>query len=397
MGVKIGKKQAISRYYMQFVIALWFGSEVLINSNIEKIYTVEMSTINDYMSYIVLGLLAIQIFFLQDYQGRELIGLLFVSLPMVIGTINSGHNILISTWLFILATKYVDLDKVVKIHYYVLIIMLVILFSLFGLGFIKDVVLYRGSIIRHSFGFSHPNFLGMRVFQLALARAYIKRKNISIIDYFLLVAAILFVYKYPNCKTAYYALTIFLVFLILYKIIGVIENGREVLLIAMGVMAGIVNISCIILSIINVKSNSILSKIDKAMSYRFSLCHNVYERFGLSLLGQNIDLVGYIRGVIGRKYYMDVAYTTLLERYGIIVYVIFSVLYLMSIFLAYKYRKDMLVIVLCMYSIYGIMEPNYFSLSYNIFLIALSYPLYSKQYVEDSFARVKPKYRIVFN
>lgn len=397
MGEKTGKRQIISTYYMQFVIALWFGSEVLINSNMEKIYIIEMTTINDIMSYAVLVLLGIQIFILQDYQVRELLGLFLISLPVVIGTINSGHNILMSTWLFVLATKYVDLDKVVEIHYYVLVIMLVILFTLFGMGFIKDVVLYRGSIVRHSFGFSHPNFLGMRVFQLALARAYIRRKNISAIDYLFVIAAIWFVYKYPNCKTAYYALTVFLIFMIIYKAIGVIENGREVLLIAMGIMAGLVNISCIVLSIINVKSHSILSKIDKVMSYRFSLCHDVYRKYGLSLLGQNIDMVGYIRGVIGRKYYMDIAYTTLLERYGIIVYIIFSVVYMMSIYWAYKYSKDMLMIVLCMYSIYGIMEPNYFSLSYNIFLIALSYPLYSKQYSVESFARVKPKYRIVLN
>lgn len=397
MDEKLGKRQSISKYYMQFVIAFWFGSEVLINSNIEKIFEVEIATINDYMSYVVLGLLGIQLFFLQDYQVRELLGIFFISLPVVIGTINSGHNILMSTWLFILATKYVDLDKVVEIHYYVLVIMLVIMFTLFGMGFIKDVLLYRGSIVRHSFGFSHPNFLGMRVFQLALARAYIRRKNISIIDYIFLIAAIWFVYKYPNCKTAYYALAVFLILLIVYKAIGVIENGREVLLKAMSVMAGLVNVSCIILTIINVKSNSLLTKLDKAMSYRFSLCHNVYRKYGISLLGQNIDLVGYIRGVIGRKYYMDIAYTTLLERYGIVVYIIFSVLYLMSIYWAYKCSKDMLVIVLCMYSIYGIMEPNYFALSYNIFLIALSYPLYSKQYTWDSFARLKPKYRFVFN
>lgn len=398
MAGKNGKRQIISKYYMYFIIALWFGSEVLINSNIEKIYIYEMNDINDFMSYIVLVLLGLQIFILQEYTARELIGLFLISLPMVIGTINSGHNILMSTWLFVLASKYIDLDKVVAIHYYVLVIMIAILLLLFYFGMVEDVIIYRGSIARHSFGFSHPNFLGMRIFQLTLARVYLRRKNISIIDYLFVALAVWFVYKYPNCKTAYYALIVFLLFLIIYKVIGVIEKGREVLLIAMGIVAALVNVLSIVLSIINVKSNLVLSRIDKVMSYRFSLCHNVFRKYGLSLLGQNIELVGYVRGVIARKYYMDVAYTTLLERYGIVVYILFSIAYLMSIYWAYRSSKDILLIVLCMYSIYGIMEPNYFSLSYNIFLISLSYPLYKKSYVKDSYLKtVIPKYRIVIN
>ena len=132
------------------------------------------------------------------------------------------------------------------------------------------------------------------------------------------------------------------------------------------------------------------------MSYRFSLCHQVIKKYGMSLMGQNIELTKYSHGKLVRMYFMDTAYTTILERYGIVVYVIFSIVFIMGMIYCFRSENVTLLIVLGMYSFYGIMEPNYLAMSYNIFLLALAYPIYGREISKGSSFYERVKYRFAF-
>ncbi len=388
-------RELVSDYFMYFTITIWFSSEVLLYSRLEYILWWKTTDFNSFMGYFCLALLTFQIVFLQHYTTKEFFILAFISIPMVIGTLNSDYHIMISTWLFIVASKYVSFEKVAIISYIVLIVTMSIIVYMFYIGLIDEVTLYRGNYLRHSLGFTHPNWLGIRTFQLVLLHIYLRRHKLSILDYSYVVASIWFVKRVPNCKTAYYALTILLLLLVLRHLMEYFIGGSELFARTLIWVAIAANVMSVALSVINVKGHPVLNAVDKFMSKRFSWCNLTLRYYGLSLFGKDIDLYVRRMGTLVRRLYLDTAYMSILLRYGVVVFVLFSALYIFTMIYLYKTKSYFLILVLCLYAIYGIMENNFFAMNQNIFLIVLAMPIYGKkqsneaEYLNQRKARIK--------
>ena len=373
----MGKSEQFGQKFIYFILALFFGSEVLLSSTIEKIFIWEKDSLNDAMAIITLGLLLMQIVFFQVYQIEELALIAVVSVPIIIATINSEHNTMISTWIFIIAAKYIDFDKAARLSYYVELLMTLVVFYIFATGVISEYTIYRGSILRHSLGFIHPNQLGVRIFLLVVCRCYIRKDRFNYIDWGIVVGAAVFINKVANSKTSFYALIILAVIMLVHIIMqktGVgLESASKMLIIA----AVAVNVLSLFLSFIQVKNYSLLSKFDAAMSHRFSQCHRTMAYYGVKLFGQDIQLI-VNRPAIGRVYrfFLDNAYMSMVLRYGPIVFILFSGLYIWAMIMLRQMGQYALVEILCLYAIYGTMENNFFSMSQNLFLLVLSYPIY---------------------
>lgn len=137
------------------------------------------------------------------------------------------------------------------------------------------------------------------------------------------------------------------------------------------------NVLSILFSIINIKQYDFLRGIDAFMSHRFSQCHRTIGFYGIKPVGQVVQLI--VKNPYTGKIYhfwLDNAYVAILLRYGVIVYVVFSVLYFVTMAYLKKTQQYYLLCIMCMYSIYGIMENNFFAMAQNIFLLSLSFPIY---------------------
>jgi len=88
----------------------------------------------------------------------------------------------------------------------------------------------------------------------------------------------------------------------------------------------------------------------------------------------------------------------ILLRYGIIVFILFSVLYIVTMRYLLKTRNYFLIMILCLYAIYGIMENTFFSMTQNIFLLALAAPIFNKSLKDETslVERGRTRIRIVF-
>jgi hypothetical protein len=99
-------------------------------------------------------------------------------------------------------------------------------------------------------------------------------------------------------------------------------------------------------------------------------------------------------GVLMRRFYIDTSYVAILVRYGIGVYLIFSILYIVAMIYCLKKNNHFMVIVLSMYAIYGIMENSFFAITQNFFLIALSFPLYATDNIGQDIEQISKRVRI---
>lgn len=376
----IKDKESIGEKFIYGILILWISTEVLFNSNIERVFGVDVQTANGTMAAITLVMLVIQILFFQSYSITELFRVIAISAPIVIATILSGNNLLMSTWLFVIASKHMNFERSIQYLYFTQIVMLMIVLYAFFTGSIKECTYYRGTILRHSLGFTHPNLLGVRVFEICACRFYLKRENPRFGDILVTAVCAVLVYMVTNSQTA----TISLVMLLGFSVINLVMNYRkksiELFARAMIWLSVLPALVSVVLSIIDVKKNSLLCQFDKFMSYRFSGCHSMIHFFGVKLLGQDIQLK-IKRHIIGWYYqfWLDNAYMSILLRYGVIVFVIFMTLYIMTMILLYKSAQYELIEILGLYAIYGIMENNFFSLSQNLFLLLLSIAIYHEK------------------
>lgn len=377
------KRELFGQKFIYAIMIFWLGTEVLFSSTIEKVFIWKVSEINDLVAVVILILLLAEIVFFQKYQVQELMILAVCTLPIVYATLNSNYNRMISTWIFIIAAKNIDFNRFIKFAYYVELFFTLLVFYLFQCGVINELSIYRGNVLRHSFGFNHPNQLGVRVFLLVICRCYCRRDKFNLFDWSLIVATAIFVKRVADSKTSYYAIVILAIIMAVYKILYMTGHEHEKYSNLLIVIAAASNILSVFLSFINLNSFPLLRQIDIFMSRRFSQCHRTMQFYGVTMFGQEIKLL-FSRPGIGRTYHfwLDNAYMSILLRYGIVVYLIFSILYIYTMFLLKKSNNHLLVAILCLYAIYGIMENNFFSMSQNMFLLVLSYTLYGCKLVE---------------
>ena len=302
---------------------------------------------------------------------------------------------MMSTWVFVVASKYIDMDKIAKISYYTELLMTLAVFYLFFNGFIEEYTMYRGSILRHSLGFSHPNQLRIRIFLLVVCRCYIRRKKFNFFDSGIIIAAAYFVYRVANSKTSYYALTILAVIMIFHALMGKFGGNFDKwsnLLITGAILS---NVSSLLFSLKDIRKVEQISKFDRIMSRRFSQCYRTFKYYGIKLFGQDVQLIVNRPGV-GKHYHfwLDNAYMSILLRYGPIVFILFTVLYVSTMIMLKKMQQYVLVEILCLYAIYGIMENNFFSMSQNLFLLLLSYPIYKRDDIAVERKSFLPKIKV---
>ncbi len=371
------KRERFGQIFIYLILILWFGAEVLTSSTIKKIFIWDARDFDNSFSIIVLVLLMLQIVFFQKYQFKELVVIALITIPIVFATINSGNNRMMSTWIFIVAAKYIDFDKIARLAYVVGLIMVLFVLYLFFNGFITEVAVYRGSLLRHSLGFGHPNQLGIRIFLLIISRCYIRREHFNLIDWSIIIAAAVFVNRVANSKTSFYALVILSVLTLVHIAMQKTGIGFDRIMSMLIAISLLCNIISITLSSIQVSQYPILRQFDLLMSKRFSECNRTLKYYGIKLFGQDIQLL-VNRPAIGRMYHfwLDNAYMTILLRYGPVVLILFSALYIYTMIMLKNMNQYMLVEIMCLYAIYGIMENNFFSMSQNLFLLLLSYPLY---------------------
>ena len=388
-------REKIAEHIFYFTFVSWCFFDIILRTAFaDKInvlfradYKYSYFDINKIVDVSVLVLLMIVIIFLQHYSHKELVILVVVTMFFLIGTINADNNYLISMLLFIVAAKYADMDRIINLYFYVLLIMIPFVIVMCLIGVLPDNILYRGGLVRHALGFEHPNRLGMRFFQLIACLCYVKKDSAhNFIKYLIMATTAYFVYKVPNSQTAYIGIMLLFVLVLIrnfYDKRGISKN-RLMRVMATGAVS--INVFSVFISFFNPKKNAVYMAIDKFMSYRFLFGNKMIRYYGVSIWGQKVDTIVKDRKYVGvyHQWYLDNAYLSVLLRFGIVVYIIFTVLIAASLFYYVKQENYAMVAILFTYSVYGIMTTGFYMMSHNIFLLTIASPIYMKTVLRNS-------------
>ena len=367
--------------FFSFVFILWYSTEIVFNTTLETMMGISVLKISSIINWLVFLLLMVQIVVFQTYRKKELFIIALITIPIVTATVLAEHKSMLSAWMFIVASKNVNFKEIIKTAYVILLVEVPMIIIMCFAGVIDDRIIMRNDRQRFSLGFSHPNQLGLRVFQLIVCHCYLRRDKFRIRDYIYILCAVLFSIYVPNSQTAYICLVILLLLVFLF---GWLKeyHGMAMEIYMKGLVIGVflLNLFSIVLTLVDVKKYPFLVQIDKWMSIRFSTGHRVWLLYGISFFGQKVYITEEERRMAGinRIFFLDNAYANILLRYGIFVFAIFSIGFLFLVKCEGKQKNYMLVIILFVYSLYGVMEAGLYMMTHNIFLLSFADVLYQK-------------------
>ena len=345
-------------FYFSYILMLfsWMFESVL--------YIKELLPYIRYISYI----LAIIVIFYnyKKFSAKKVLVNIILTIIVIISTIYSKNNMILSLWLFLLACEQIDFDEMVRIDFKTKIIFTIIIVLLYLLGFTTKVefLTYTGEI-RSSLGFGNPNTFGYYMFSICADYLYIKTGKLKFSNIIILILISVFVGKASLSRTSSYLIILLAAMSTFSTIFKKIIFNK--------ITKKIVYITFLILTIISIEiasnyneGNRLHVALNNALSGRVIISQKYLEKYDYKLLGQEVEITNYT----GTKtLYLDNAYLKLLLNSGILVYILIYSIYAKIIKKGYDMNNNLLIVTIIVYLMYGVTENAMFWLTGNVFLL----------------------------
>lgn len=321
-----------------------------------------------------------KIIFLDKYKLWQLIMMLAVIFIALISWKKAGYNILFIMSIMVLAAKNIDFNKLIKIYFNQVLVLFFMVIGYSLLGIIDNLIYYRNSVARYSFGIDYPTDFAALVFSLIVAYCYINYRKLNLFKYLVIALLALFVNYFNNARLDTFL--ILLVIPIMFIAVQAQNNKKQYATVISSMYWGAIPIFAFIAiyaSCFFSFKNKIYMRIDEILSGRIHLSFVGIQTYGIHLFGQRIEEHGWgsAHGLHMMKqagynyFFIDSAYLRLLLIYGIVIGLIFLVacLYLT---IRETMRKDYLIpAVFLLFAISALIDQHLIEIVYNPFLIAL--------------------------
>ncbi|MGM0123417.1 hypothetical protein IGI37_000783 [Enterococcus sp. AZ194] len=351
------------------------------------LFYIKYSKINDQVSFmkfyniilVVYFLSALAVVLTSRFYIDEILILLIVLLFLVVQFVHLKNETWIITFLSLLALKEFNLKKIIQSMFFATFsaFLLVVILNYFGT--ISEFILVRDGTIRHSFGFSHPNFFGAIIFVLFFEYIYIygdKSKKLNVV---LFLLALYSTNQFSGSRNAVISLIVGFCIILISKII---TSNR------------ILTFSCYLLlpfsffiSTWAAKSYSNIDafwiSIDKILSGRVRFANMFYQESPPSLLGNKIEMLTTEKAqdIIGATTkILDNAYMSILLKFGIIFTVILCTYFMIGLYQTWKYDQKKRIVYALIFIIFGFSESYFTFFEFNFsYIIIMNYIYYSKR------------------
>lgn len=354
-------------YYIAYFLYLtkMVITTTMINDHLSRIVTLPITLIS-------LGLLFIKILLLNKYSKKNFVIMGILALCAGFTYINSTYNDLIYLALFIIGANNVSFKIIVKIFLSVRVSILLIAMMAAKFGLIENVIFVRAGRVRQSFGSIYPTDFAAGVFFIALAYLYIKSEKLKIRDVILFVALGMGIYYFCDARLdslCIFGIAIYALFKIVYN-----RDKRKInkyINIALSSSIIICAVFSIIISIIYNNSNRIMLFLNKLLSNRLELSKRGIDKYGFSLFGQKVDMVGNGGSSVKPSdyFFIDSSYLFVSLRYGMIALIIFCILFTIYVKRTIDLGEITIAVIIMAIAINSIVAHRLLDIAYNPFLL----------------------------
>ncbi len=326
-----------------------------------------IAQISNYLNYFVLLVLFI-VFFMQikNYKTKELFLITALIIIFGVSAFFCRDTILLQLLLFAICYKNIKLEKFLKFSLLSKIAILLIVIILWKVGLIDEVVTQRigGNLIRHSWGLSHPNGLGLILFSICCDMLCLHYKKIKIYDIVFLIMALLISIFICNSRAAQIGIV---VLLICALVIPKLEK-KSIFTKTVVYLPIVLPVIALLLTILYSFNYSWIQKIDEILSSRVFYANSFLNYYGVNLFGNNFIYYGNSHSAPW-FFALDCGYMFLLIKFGIVATVTFIYLIINAINKTIKTKNYAIFVYLIPFLFYGLMEQYVLYFQYNTILI----------------------------
>jgi len=292
----------------------------------------------------------------------------------------SGYNHVLYLLILLMGIRGIDVDRAIRFDFCMRAALMLLILICGTTGIIKNYVTYRtlSNGPRYSLGFSHPNTLASLAFLLIVEDTWIRKRSFSI-GYMLVewaIAAV--VYVVTLNRTA-------VLLMIIFPLLqwwttrsmqrGPVKMWQHIACEAAFPGAAVMSYAMMLLS----EKVMVFRLFDGLMSNRFSNAAEIYQRYGMTLLGQEVELIS-VR--MARQFgtsiaLLDVAYLRMLIQGGILVFLLMGWLYIRAVRDAVHKNDSYTLLVLCVLVLFGISESGYNNVCMNFALLLMARAAYT--------------------
>lgn len=359
------------------------------------------STYTDYFSnhllhtlmFAGLALVLLKIFLFDDLDLKWLAIDAIALILLLITWRMSKEFSLFSMGIFVLGARNVDFKRIIKIYFYVgMLLLAFVVISAMG-GLIRNLVYRRDmtNIVRQSFGIAYPTDFAAHVLYLILAYAYLKFGKIKWYDYAVFLAAAVFLVKFSDARLSAYAIILSI------PVLWIGQRAQTDHLLSRFIASFYWTVPIlsaylvIIASYFFTPSNKILTKANNASSGRLFLGHKAISEYGFSMFGKQIIEHGW-GGANGLKmsqnapanyFFVDSSFLRMTILYGIIMAIIILLAMTKISWESFQKGSFALASIIVIVSVSAMVEQRLLDLAYDPFLIALLANVYTKHKAED--------------
>lgn len=359
------------------------------------------STYTDYFSnhllhtlmFVGLALVLLKIFLFDDLDLKWLAIDAIVLILLLITWRTSKEFSLFSMGIFVLGARNVDFKRIIKIYFYVgMLLLAFVVISAMG-GLIRNLVYRRDmtNIVRQSFGIAYPTDFAAHVLYLILAYAYLKFGKIKWYDYAVFLAAAVFLVKFSDARLSAYAIILSI------PVLWIGQRAQTDHLLSRFIASFYWTVPIlsaylvIIASYFFTPSNKILTKVNNASSGRLFLGHKAISEYGFSMFGKQIIEHGW-GGANGLKmsknaptnyFFVDSSFLRMTILYGIIMAIIILLAMTKISWESFQKGSFALASIIVIVSMSAMVEQRLLDLAYDPFLIALLANVYTQYKAED--------------
>lgn len=320
-----------------------------------------------------------------DKKQYFVVGVVILALFSIVMNLLLTKN---KAWVFLLFTliyaSCFDFEDVLNTIFSAQFISLILITTLSSFGLMHDYVNMRADgTMRHSLGFGYPTYLSQFLLFMILYYSYKKNFKISPEKLGLYQLLIVFSYFLTDSRTEMLISECILIGIFMNSV-GILDKFKNVVEFfkkAYATCFPLFPIGSYILVMLygfifnTMNGNSIIFKIAQKFNHIFSnrLYQTFYDfkRYGLSLFGSNIDLVGYFltkenEGTIIRSNFIDNEYMRILFENGWIFFIAFFAIISIVIWHLYKTKKDGLLFISFVITTSSLINPRLFTITVSV-------------------------------
>ena len=348
-----------------FIVYIVIG--LLLNTTINFKNWYKFAKIIQYICIIILIIITGILLVFFNYKISWLNILLFVG--GVVNFLVTKHIFILFLALSFFTLKKCNIEYVLKLHCYSLVVVLLSTFILANIGIIENIISYRyenGVEVykRYGFGFKAVTLPLSLLFFILVEHLIIKKFNFNFFDYLIYIASGLFLFAFTRTRTGFLLVLMLLTmnYLSKIKLFKKIFNSRFIK-ISITFLPIILTIVTFFLCWFYDQSNSFMSELNHVLTGRLYLTHNLFSKYGITLFGSviNVNDNGFYIG-------SDISYMFYILEYGLFNLILILFLIFSSI---KKCRSinSMYIIILFFVIMNSLVEPYLMDLKYHVIFL----------------------------